>query len=365
MERQHADDDRDDLLRRDRLRGGHRDRQRLRQHHGQRPDPAAPLQLLDDHLEHVAGRRLLVHVVCRWREHGVRRPTHDARLLPGAIAWGSEPPLYPASAPPRASSPSGTFGLRSRRRRATPVSLRPRFAHVLSPVRAPGRLRLRLRFVVGCRLRSRGVRRPGPGPPRRRRPRRATPGLRRRPAPRPRGRQRRERTGTRRRPTARPASTRPSCRARAAQQHDFHGGKYIPWTTSFTAPGTGNGFVKDGQFCINVINKGDDPWDAQTRHREMIIQKGHVYSIAFMAHATKPVQMKAKVGMSGPPYKEYWADTVDLTTHPQTSSACSRWRSPTTRRPSSRSTSAARWRARRRRRTRSASTTSTSTIPSS
>ena len=28
--------------------------------------------------------------------------------------------------------------------------------------------------------------------------------------------------------------------------------------------------------------------------------------------------MKAKVGMSGPPYKEYWTDTVDLTTHPQT-----------------------------------------------
>ena len=97
----------------------------------------------------------------------------------------------------------------------------------------------------------------------------------------------------------------------------FDGGKYIPWTTSFTTPATGNGVLKDGQFCINVVAKGVNPWDAQTRHREMIIQKGHVYSIAFMAHATKPVQMKVKVGMSGPPYKEYWADTVDLTTHPQ------------------------------------------------
>ena len=53
------------------------------------------------------------------------------------------------------------------------------------------------------------------------------------------------------------------------------------------------------------------------RHREMIIQKGHVYSIKWTAHSTKPVQVKAKVGMSGPPYKEYWADTVDLTTRPQ------------------------------------------------
>ena len=37
-----------------------------------------------------------------------------------------------------------------------------------------------------------------------------------------------------------------------------------------------------------------------------------------MAHSTKPVQVKAKVGMAGPPYKEYWTDTVDLTTRPQT-----------------------------------------------
>ena len=50
----------------------------------------------------------------------------------------------------------------------------------------------------------------------------------------------------------------------------------------------------------------------------MTIQKGHVYSMKYTAHATKPIQMKAKVGMSGPPYKEYWTDTVDLTTHPQT-----------------------------------------------
>jgi endoglucanase len=98
----------------------------------------------------------------------------------------------------------------------------------------------------------------------------------------------------------------------------FSGGKYIPWTTSFTAPGNGNGYVKDGQFCTAVTAKGVNPWDAQARHREMVIEKGHTYSIQYMAHASAPVQMKAKVGMSGPPYKEYWTDTVDLTTHPQT-----------------------------------------------
>jgi endoglucanase len=99
---------------------------------------------------------------------------------------------------------------------------------------------------------------------------------------------------------------------------DFTSDKYVPWTTSFTAPGNGRAFVKDGQFCVEVTNKGRNPWDAQARHREMVIEKGHTYSIQFMAHATRPVKMKAKIGMAGPPYKEYWTDTLDLGTHPQT-----------------------------------------------
>jgi endoglucanase len=99
---------------------------------------------------------------------------------------------------------------------------------------------------------------------------------------------------------------------------DFTSGKYVPWTTSFTAPGNGRAFVKDGQFCVEVANKGRNPWDAQARHREMVIERGHTYSIQFMAHATRPTKMKAKIGMAGPPYKEYWTDTLDLTTHPQT-----------------------------------------------
>jgi endoglucanase len=124
--------------------------------------------------------------------------------------------------------------------------------------------------------------------------------------------------------TAAPTNGSPGVHPPPLSGHDllknntFDGGKYIPWTTSFTAPGEGTAAVKDGQFCVTVTNKGVNPWDAQARHREMVIQKGHTYSISYVAHATKPVQVKAKVGMSGPPYKEYWTDTVDLTPHPQT-----------------------------------------------
>src|SRR5262245_52457221 len=59
----------------------------------------------------------------------------------------------------------------------------------------------------------------------------------------------------------------------------FDGGKYIPWMNSFSVPGRGRSFIKEGQFCTEVDNKGVNPWDAQMRHREMVIEKGHIYSI--------------------------------------------------------------------------------------
>ncbi len=123
---------------------------------------------------------------------------------------------------------------------------------------------------------------------------------------------------------AAPTNGSPGVHVPALSGHDllenntFDGGKYTPWTTSFTPPGAASGAVKDGQFCITVTNKGVNPWDVQARHRGMVIRKGHTYTLSYMAHATKPVQVKAKVGMSGAPYKEYWTDTIDLMAHPQT-----------------------------------------------
>ena len=99
----------------------------------------------------------------------------------------------------------------------------------------------------------------------------------------------------------------------------FDGGKSLPWTNSFTSPGSGRSFVaKDGELCMEITNKGANTWDAQLRHRAMVIQKGHTYSISIKAHATRPTRIRAKVGMAGPPYAEYWTDNLDLLTRPQT-----------------------------------------------
>ncbi|MDX2055647.1 MAG: glycoside hydrolase family 9 protein [Polyangiaceae bacterium] len=97
----------------------------------------------------------------------------------------------------------------------------------------------------------------------------------------------------------------------------FEDGTSLPWTTSFSAPATGEASVKEGALCLNVVEVGKNPWDAQVRHREMILEKGHAYSVSFVARANRATKVRAKIGMAGPPYAEYWTSTIDLTTAPR------------------------------------------------
>ncbi|HZU81642.1 MAG TPA: glycoside hydrolase family 9 protein [Polyangiaceae bacterium] len=97
----------------------------------------------------------------------------------------------------------------------------------------------------------------------------------------------------------------------------FDGGKSLPWMTSFSRPAEGEAFVEGGAFCLDVTNAGKNVWDAQFRHREMTIQKGHKYSIRFKIAATSPTAVLAKIGMSGPPYKAYWQQHMELGAEPK------------------------------------------------
>ena len=97
----------------------------------------------------------------------------------------------------------------------------------------------------------------------------------------------------------------------------FDDGSSLPWTTSFTAPGDGKANVENGELCVEVTNKGSNNWDAQFRHREMVIKKDHVYTVKFKARASVPVKARPKVGMSGPPYGEYWSSTINVVETPQ------------------------------------------------
>ena len=101
----------------------------------------------------------------------------------------------------------------------------------------------------------------------------------------------------------------------------FEDGTSLPWTSSFTAPGDGEATVVDGALCLDIRHAGVNRWDAQLRHREMVVKKGHEYAVRFRAYADKPTRARPKLGQSGPPYKEYWADTIELTPTPRTFSA--------------------------------------------
>jgi endoglucanase len=98
----------------------------------------------------------------------------------------------------------------------------------------------------------------------------------------------------------------------------FNDGTSLPWTVSFTAPGDGAAEIVDNALCLNVKNRGANNWDAQLRHREMTIEQGHEYTVSFKAHAGSPIKLRAKVGMQGPPYAEYWVDTLKIDETPRT-----------------------------------------------
>jgi len=98
---------------------------------------------------------------------------------------------------------------------------------------------------------------------------------------------------------------------------DFASGSMLPWLTSFSPPAQGEGLVKSGALCVNVQSGGANRWDAQVRHREMVVQQGHEYVVSFKAWASRPTNLAAKVGMSGPPYTDYWTRGLALTTEPK------------------------------------------------
>jgi endoglucanase len=97
----------------------------------------------------------------------------------------------------------------------------------------------------------------------------------------------------------------------------FAEGSSLPWLTSFSAPAAGSTDVKDGALCLTMEDKGKNAWDAQLVQRSLVIRQGHSYSVDFRAWATAPTTIRPKVGMSGPPYTEYWGARLEVGTEPQ------------------------------------------------
>ena len=83
--------------------------------------------------------------------------------------------------------------------------------------------------------------------------------------------------------------------------YDFENGIMLPWMASFTPPAHGSAELKKGAMCLTVEQPGKDRWDAQLRHRQMVVQQGHVYQFGFKVWASRATRVTVKVGMSGEP----------------------------------------------------------------
>jgi endoglucanase len=114
-----------------------------------------------------------------------------------------------------------------------------------------------------------------------------------------------------------PGSVPPPAGGNLLKVATFDSDASSPWSAVFSAPGDGKGAVKDGAYCLEIRNAGQNRWDAQVRHREMVIQRGHRYTVQFRAWASQETDAYPKVGMSGPPYTEYFGKTITLLEVPQ------------------------------------------------
>jgi endoglucanase len=111
---------------------------------------------------------------------------------------------------------------------------------------------------------------------------------------------------------------RPAYGASLLTNDGFDDGSAHAWEVLFLSPASGQSAVINGELCLQLQNAGATNWDVQVRHRDLVIRQGHSYTVRFTAHASQPTTLRPKVGNSGPPYAEFWFDTVSLTSTPQT-----------------------------------------------
>jgi endoglucanase len=90
------------------------------------------------------------------------------------------------------------------------------------------------------------------------------------------------------------------------RNNTFDGGVGLPWHICETYPAEADFEIKDGKYYVTLLNKGTDRWDVQFRHRKLVIEQGHTYTVKFSISSTKSCDIYPKVGDQSEPYNEYW-----------------------------------------------------------
>ena len=101
------------------------------------------------------------------------------------------------------------------------------------------------------------------------------------------------------------------------QNGGFWSPSSLPWVSEITAPALGETQVKGGALCTTITNSGTNAWDVQVRQRQLALQTGHTYTVSMRIWADRSTAVRAKVGMAGQPYTEYFAQNLALSSEPQ------------------------------------------------
>jgi endoglucanase len=113
------------------------------------------------------------------------------------------------------------------------------------------------------------------------------------------------------------AATGPATGGELLQRSTFEDRRTLPWMSLFIEPAQGEAFAKDGAYCVRIDKQSEQSWDVQIRHREMIVQNGHDYTVRYRAWASRPTDIGVQIAMSGAPYTSYWSDPVRLDATPK------------------------------------------------
>ena len=93
-------------------------------------------------------------------------------------------------------------------------------------------------------------------------------------------------------------------------------GREPPLDVVVQLSGSGRRLGREGLAVpAQVDNKGsNDAWDAELRHRDMVIQKGHTYAVRFKAWSTEPTKVRPKLrDVRTALRRSDWADGIELT----------------------------------------------------
>lgn len=89
----------------------------------------------------------------------------------------------------------------------------------------------------------------------------------------------------------------------------FDNGVGLPWTEVETYPAHADFDISDGKYNITIVKPGESVnqrWDVQFRHRGLVLEQGHTYTVSFTVTPTVDCKIYAKIGQQSEPFKEYW-----------------------------------------------------------